>query len=76
VFSSLRVWQYLCFISLKRYIGFQVVMLAELWISKHISSRMAAMLIMAGCVMLPLIVYLLGVDGMKYLLINPLLLGN
>jgi hypothetical protein len=76
VFSSLRVWQYLCFISLKRYIGFLVVMLAELWISKHISSRMAAMLIMAGCVMLPLIVYLLGVDGMKYLLINPLLLGN
>lgn len=75
-FAGVSVGGYLCMISVIRYLGCITVALIEMRAATELRSRISTMLVMAGFVGLPLVMYILGVNEMKYVLLNPLLLGN
>jgi hypothetical protein len=75
-FQSFSVLQYLIFITLLRYVGFLMVMGIVFILSKIMKSYMMTMVVAAALVLLPLILYISGIDAFHNVLLNPVLLGN
>ncbi|MCM1167480.1 MAG: hypothetical protein NC299_14870, partial [Lachnospiraceae bacterium] len=67
---------YLIFISAKRYLAMILAMLIIFFISTKLKSRAATLIAGAGVLILPILITLLGVDVFKYVLLDPLIIGN
>ncbi len=67
---------YLTMVSVMRYIGLLLAILAIFYISAKLKSFISALLACTGIFVLPLLLALIGVPGSQYVLLNPLLIGN
>ena len=74
--SGLAVVDYLALILVMRYLGFLLVMAAVYLISSRAESFIMTVVYSISIFALPLVLYLSGVKVLKYVLLNPLLLGN
>ena len=74
--SGLAVVDYLALISVMRYLGFFLVMAAVYLISSRAKSFIMTVVYSISIFALPLVLYLSGVKVFKYVLLDPLLLGN
>ena len=74
--SGLAVGDYLALISVMRYLGFFLVMAAVYLISSRAKSFIMTVVYSISIFALPLVLYLSGVKVFKYVLLDPLLLGN
>lgn len=75
-FCSFTVFEYLFFINVIRFVGFLIVMVTAEFLSSRLKSTVLVMISLIGIFVLPLILYLIGMDFMKWALLNPLFLGN
>lgn len=67
---------YMVIISFIRYLGLMLAVLVIFYISIRVKSFISALLASTGLLVLPLLLALIGVPGFKYVLLNPLLIGN
>lgn len=74
--SGLAVVDYLALILVMRYLGFLLVMAAVYLISSRAESFIMTVVYSISIFALPLVLYLSGVKVLKYVLLNPLILGN
>ena len=74
--SGLAVVDYLALISAMRYLGLLLVMVSVYLISGRAKSFIMTLIYSISVFALPLFLYLSGVKVLKYVLLNPLLLGN
>lgn len=75
-FQNFSVLSYLIFISLLRFLGLLLIMAGIFWLVRRTKSYIMTMAIAVGIFVLPLLLELSGLTVMRYVLLNPLLLGN
>ena len=74
--SGISILQYLIIISIVRYIGMAAAMLLIFLISSRVKSYISALLVSTAVMILPLILYMLGLDFFKWVLLSPIMIGN
>lgn len=74
--SGLTVADYLILILAMRYIGLLLLMVCIYLICRRAKSFIMTMVYSAAVFAVPLVLYLSGVQILRYILLNPLLLGN
>lgn len=73
---EISILQYLCLISIVRFIGVLLAMLLVFFTSVKLSGLISVYLTATGVLILPLLLSLLNIHLFDYLLLNPLLAGN
>ncbi|HHT89169.1 MAG TPA: hypothetical protein GX002_09170 [Clostridiales bacterium] len=74
--DCITILGYLAIISLMRYTGLLLAVLVVFYVSVRARSFISSLLASTGVLVLPLLIALIGVPGFKYVLLNPLLIGN
>ena len=75
-FQNFSVCEYLIFINAIRIAGFLIMAAVADFLSARLKSTVLVMVSLLGLFVMPLVIYLLGLDFMKWALLNPLFLGN
>ena len=73
---SISILEYLIIISVMRYMGMILSVFLIFYISIKVKSYISSIIINTAVFIIPLVIYLAGVSVFKYVLLNPLLLGN
>lgn len=74
--ASVTLWQYLLLICVMRYVGLVLLLFLLCGISRYTKSFVGNLVVGMIGVVLPLLLAYLEIPGMKYVLLNPLLIGN
>lgn len=74
--ASVTLWQYLLLVCLMRYLGLLLLLFFLCGISRYTKSFVGNLVVGMIGVILPLLLVYLEIPGMKYVLLNPLLIGN
>lgn len=74
--SGMSIGTYLVLLMLSRYVGSLILMAAMFLIQSKTKNTVAAVTICLFVFVLPLLLYMSGVDALKYVGLNPFLLGN
>lgn len=75
-FHGFSVLQYLIFIQLLRYVGFLIIMGGVYLLSVKTKSYVMTIAISVGVFVVPLLIHMCGIEMVRWILLNPLLLGN
>ena len=73
---GITILQYLILVSVMRYVGYLLIMCFLFWVSRYTKGVMLNCAISLLLISLPLAFAFVGVANAKYILFNPLLLGN
>lgn len=76
VYSGMSVLQYLILITFFRYLAFLLIMCVIFFLSSRTKSFILTVAISVGVFILPLLIYMSGIEAAKLLFLNPFLLGN
>ncbi len=74
--QSISILEYLIIVSVIRYVGIVLVMILMIFFSRFTKNIITSCVFGIGVVIMPLALYYVGIQGFKYFLFNPFLIGN
>jgi hypothetical protein len=76
VYSGMTVLQYLLFINVIRLTACFLMMGLEMYLSEKVKSQVMTIIICMGIFLVPMLLYMMGIELCKWLFFNPLILVN